>query len=255
MSFRTVLVGMLVVSTVVAASSALAAADSKRPFRVTSSLDGKSALPLRIHWTARPRIANSKVRKVDFLIDGRLGWVEHNAPYVYGDDGNWLVTSFLKPGPHRFAVRAVAYGGRRALRTVTATVSASPDPPAALAGTWSRIATDDDLTKCTSGNCPPTGTWTLRITSTGWSIRDPESGGGLFDVGYPSDGQLQMRPTIEAPPYPNPNNGGWCSDTDPLSNWTATPAVDGSSLSLRPVGQDPCGDRAAILEGTWSRLP
>ena len=62
-----------------------------------------------------------------------------------------------------------------------------------------------------------------------------------------------MRPTIEYPPYPNDNKGGFCEDTDPLATWTYTVANDGKTLSLHPTGHDPCGDRAAILEGTWRR--
>ena len=43
----------------------------------------------------------------------------------------------------------------------------------------------------------------------GWQLRDPTPGGswGLFDVLYQPGGRLQMRPTIEYPPYPNSNNG------------------------------------------------
>jgi hypothetical protein len=33
-----------------------------QPFAVTSSLDGKSVLPRRIHWIARVQVASSKVR-------------------------------------------------------------------------------------------------------------------------------------------------------------------------------------------------
>jgi hypothetical protein len=35
---------------------------------------------------------------VAFIIDGQRGWVEQKAPYFYGTDGNWLVTTFLTPG-------------------------------------------------------------------------------------------------------------------------------------------------------------
>ena len=51
---------------------------------VTSTLDGHTALPLRIHWQAFPSGPAADVSEVDFLIDGRLGWVEHNTPYFYG---------------------------------------------------------------------------------------------------------------------------------------------------------------------------
>src|SRR5439155_2469482 len=34
-------------------------------------------------------------------------WTTHSAPWYYGDNGNWLVASPLKPGEHTFAVRAL----------------------------------------------------------------------------------------------------------------------------------------------------
>jgi hypothetical protein len=30
------------------------------------------------------------VTEVDFLIDGKLTWVEKSAPFDFGDDGNYL---------------------------------------------------------------------------------------------------------------------------------------------------------------------
>jgi hypothetical protein len=62
-----------------------------------------------------------------------------------------------------------------------------------------------------------------------------------------------MRPTIEYPPYPNGNNGGFCADTDPLSSWTVAVSADGQTMTLNPSGSDTCGDRLAILQGTWTR--
>ena len=239
----------------IAVSSALAGGNAK-PIKVTSTLDRRTVLPTRIHWVGRPSIAPANVASVEFLIDGRLGWVERHAPYVYGNDGNWLVTSFLKPGVHTFTVRVTTLTGTIARDTVRARVAAPAAPPAELSGTWSRTPTEEDLKKCTaaSGGCPPTGTWGLTISARGWTMRDPQNGGGLFDVAYLADGRLQMRPTIEYPPFPNSNNGGWCGDTDPLSIWSAIASSDGKTLQLAPVGGDPCGNRAAILEGTWTRV-
>src|SRR5205085_9883793 len=114
---------------------------------------------------------------------------------------------------------------QRTSDTVTARVLPAPAPPSELAGTWSRTATKDDLKKCKTaaeGGCPPTGVWKITIGSRGWAPTDPEGNRGLFDVAYLGDGRVQLRPTIEYPPFPNSNNGGWCSDTDPLASWTTT---------------------------------
>jgi hypothetical protein len=239
-----------------AAPSTRASSASSPALRVTSTLDGHTSLPLRIHWQAFPSAPPADVSEVDFLIDGRLGWVEHNTPYFYGDDGNWLVTSFLAAGEHAFTVRVITADGHTATDTVRASVTVPPAPPRVLAGvTWVHQVTAADVLKATSGQPPPPGRWRLRIGPMGWQLRDPTptGGWGLFDVRYGPDASLQMRPTIEYPPYPNSNNGGFCEDTDPLWTWTYSVGDGGQTLTLRPVGHDPCGDRIAILAGTWTR--
>jgi hypothetical protein len=236
------------------ASPAHTSTASPTPVVVTSTLAGMSSLPLRIHWEAMPSVPPAQVSEVDFLIDGRLGWVENVAPYFYGDDGNWLVTSFLTPGKHSFTVRVITVSGQQATSTVNAVVAASPSPPAGLAGTWTRTVTPDDVKKATSDMPPPPGIWHLTIGSVGWKLLDPHGGMLLFDVGYPAATTLEMRPTIEYPPFPNSNNGGFCGDTDPVFTWTASIGGDGKTLTLHPAGNDPCGDREAILEGSWSRV-
>jgi hypothetical protein len=222
---------------------------------VRSTLDRHTALPLRIHWAATPSAPPDQVSEVDFLIDGKLGWVEHTPPYYYGDDGNWLVTSFLTPGEHTFTVRAITVQGKTVTDTVKASISAPPAPPPTLRGTWKRLVTATDVTKASSNQPPPTGRWKLRIVPNGWQLRDPTPGAswGLFDVKYLPRKKLQMRPTIEHPPYPNSNNGGFCEATDPLSTWTYSIGAGGGTLAVHALGRDPCGDRTAILNGTWTR--
>ncbi len=82
---------------VVAVSSALARSDTNTGFTVTSSLDGKTVLPVRSHWIAYPQIDSSQgqVAEVDYLIDGFHAWTAHNSPWYFGDSGNWLVTTIL----------------------------------------------------------------------------------------------------------------------------------------------------------------
>ena len=66
---------------------------------ITSTLAGHTSLPHRIYWQATPSVPGTDVSEVDFLIDGKVYWVEYNAPYFYGGNYNYLVTSFLPPGP------------------------------------------------------------------------------------------------------------------------------------------------------------
>lgn len=239
------------IAAVIASSSAFAG--SGQPFKVTSTLDGKTVLPLRIHWAGQPHLVLSKVREVDFLIDGRLGWVERKSPFVYASDGNWLVTSFLTPGKHTFTTRVITTSGSNSVDSVRARVIPAPAPPSSVAGDWQRTVTAADVKKATSSQPPPAGLWKITINSRGWVMTDPQNGGAMFDVGYLSASRLQMRPTIETPPFPNPNNGGFCDSTDPLSTWTVSVSSAGTTMSLNPAHADPCGDRAAILQGTWTR--
>ena len=89
--------GLVLVAAGILAVPAALAQGGAAGFTVRSSLDGKTVLPLRIHWVAHPQLPAAQVKEVDFLIDGRLGWVEKKTPYVYADDGNWLVTTILAP--------------------------------------------------------------------------------------------------------------------------------------------------------------
>ena len=244
-------------STVAAASSALAATGSKKPFEVSSTLDGKSVLPQRIHWLAFPKLPRSQIAKVDFLIDGKVRWIEYNAPYTYGDDGNWLVTSWLTPGMHRFSVRVKTNKGRVASDTVLAQVVASPPPPAGLDGThWTRTFAAGQLDADT-----PVGIWTITIDSTGLRIKDPGGGANYIDVVYPSPGALQSRGGIwtRNPTTAEKRNGGahiqegngWCSDTNKSVDFRW--AVAGTTLTLTLVGQDNCGV-SSVWAGDWTRV-
>jgi hypothetical protein len=232
---------------VVAASSALARGEAK-PFSVTSTLDGKKVLPLRIRWRAQPQnVALAQVKEVDYLIDGRRAWVEHHPPYFYGSNegsyGNWLVTSFLAPGVHTFAVRAVIRSGKTASDTLKARVVPAPSPPAKLAGAWTRLVTASDLKKGPPG--PPAGRWTITITSVGWAVGP----GDNFDVRYLPSGNVVMGPEVDTPTQ---QSGAFCG-VDPLHEWQVALSADDQSMTLDPVGHDGCGDRVAIMQGTWAR--
>jgi hypothetical protein len=242
---RVLMVGLL--TCVVAVSSALASGDPK-PFTVSSTLDGKTVLPLRIAWIAHPRIALKQVARVDYLIDGHLAWIEHSPPYYYGGnhghDSNWLVTSFLKPGLHTFTVEALTTDGQSASDTIKARVLAAPPPPAKLAGAWTRMVTTDDVKKGPKG--PPPGRWTITISSIGWATGP----GDDFDVRYLPNGNVVMGPEIDTLTR---HSGAFCG-VDPLHTWTVALTADDKSMQLNPVGSDNCGDRLAILQGTWTRV-
>jgi hypothetical protein len=221
---------------------------------VASTLDGHATLPHRIHWQATPSVPDSEVWWVEFLIDGQLAWKEQTPPYFFGDHGGYLTTTFLKPGQHTFTVRLLTADYKRPESTVVAAVAAPPSPPAGLAGSsWARTLTASERAKATSSEPPPTGRWGLRIDAVGWMIHGPDGGDLLFDVVYGADGAVQLRASIERPPFPSPTGGAFCDEPDQSALWAYTIGDGGNSLRLEPVKHDPCGDRLAILEGTWTR--
>ena len=243
MSFGIRLIAVLALSTAIATSAA--ARSTNQPFTVSSSLNGKAVLPHRIHWLAVPQLPRAQLAEVDFLIDGKVRWVEHNPPYAYGDDGNWLVTSWLTPGPHRFTTRARSTNGKTAVRTTIARVLPAPPPPAELAGSWSRAVPPGQ----TGG--APAGTWVLSIDEKGWKIRDPEGTGGLIDVAALAGGRIEARGGIWTMPH-NPYEGNaWCEDTNTPVDYRWT--VSANTLTLTLDGPDRCGGQHFIWAGTWTR--
>lgn len=232
-----------------------------RPLKIRSTLDGKTVLPHKIRWLAKPNIPPFQVIRVDFLIDGKLHWTEFATPFTYGDDGNWLVTSWLTPGLHRFTVRMKSSDDRFASDTVRAQVMPPPVPPAELDGTnWTRTLTQSQV-----GPSTPSGTWGLAIDKTGWKITDPGGGGVYMDVAYLSPGLLEAGAGISTRPLtlaqrqgkgqPVLEGNGWCGETNvPVDyQW----AVSGNTLTLTLAGQDNCGDpgdsESMIWAGTWTR--
>jgi hypothetical protein len=229
------------------------------PLVVTSSLDGKRVLPQVTRWLAHPNVAPAQVTRVDFLIDGKLRWIEQLAPYNYGsDDEKGHLTTIVR-----------ATHGRTATDVVSARVVPSPTPPAALAGTWTRQLTPQDAAKADpkygTDNVPPTGKWRLIIDRVGiWEL-DP-LGTGIVQ-GYSISGATlhTLAPITMVPRKPNHDPGQIsrfgahidagggidCDESGPFGtyHWSVT----GNELALSVVNE-PCGQRRAVYEGTWTRL-
>jgi hypothetical protein len=217
---------------------------------VTSSLDGRTSLPHRIHWTATPSRLG-RIKEVEFLIDGHKDWVEYHPPYFYGTDHSYLVTSFLQPGEHTFTVKAIPVHGHSASNSVTATVPPTSSPPAALQGTWKAA---HEFT-------------TLVVSSEGWHM----DGGPWADVAYPASGIAQVKSWMaagqknsDAPTWDGSylfgymchnRQGGpagsklWSSRDESRYRWTVT----GRHLQLTLVGGHPCQGLKQFLASSWTK--
>jgi len=233
------------------------------PLRITTTLDGHEAIPLRFRWLARPSVPEGQVSQVDFLIDGRLLGIEREAPYNYGSDDlhghlGWLVTSWLGRGPHRFTARARLKDGRTASDTVIAGVERAPAPPASLSGVrWRRKVTKRAIAQ--AGGDIPAGTWQLIVDRVGvWEL-DPLGSGVAEHLAFQRhrmvvDAALWMTFYVDGHGHLNRYGhkdigAGFREDGPPATyRWSATR----KTLTLTAI-KEPTGSRRAIWEGTWTR--
>jgi hypothetical protein len=235
------------VAALVVATTGTAIAAASTGFTVASTLAGKRALPRRVHWLGRPSLPPANVREVDFMIDGRRAWVEHRAPYSYGYDTNYLVTSWLRPGLHTFTVVAVATDGRRATVSSRSRTAAPPTPSPALAGTWHR-----HVSAAEASGSGPAGTWTLTVDAVGWRILDPSRRrGALIDVAYLAPGAIEARGGIATRDHDPRENNLWCDEPfQPVRyHWRA----DAGRLTLTLAGPRRCGAQSRVWAAVWTR--
>ena len=233
---------------------------------VRSTLDGKTILPHRIHWLGLPSVPAAKVLEVDFMIDGEKAWVERRAPYTYSDDRGYLVTSWLTPGRHEFTTRVIARDGRRAEDTVVARVIPPPAPPTSLAGKWQR---DADTSAVPASDLTPSGVYTLTFEKRWIQSRFPgrfapghgpgssahTGHGWLLDSDWtPGSNRFHVQGAVVFRLlHPEDQEGGsFCGLWGPGADYRWS--VTGNNLTLTPVGNDPCRDRAVVWAGVWKRL-
>ena len=233
--------------------------------KVTSTLDGKRSIPLRTHWIATAHPAGAIVTQVDFLIDRHLAWTEMNSPYVFGsdDDGTnlgFLITTWLRPGRHSFTVRAIGESGRVVSDTVTARVTAAPQPPTALQGTWTRTMTQQDITNAGLTLGPPTGRWQLVFDRVGaWEL-DP-LGTGLGTQYAVTGNTINAYAPIQEAPCCSSGSGGIvryghhglggvdCNPSGPFGSYSWS--VHADTLTLTPIVKG-CPSQEAIWAGVWT---
>ncbi|HZQ64072.1 MAG TPA: hypothetical protein VFA66_02440 [Gaiellaceae bacterium] len=248
---------------------ALPAAAGGRQLTVGSTLDGKTVLPERIPWLAHPSLPPAQVEEVDFLIDGKVRWIEHKAPYSYGDDGEALVTSWLTPGLHTFAVHALASNGQSATDALRARVLPAPEPPAALAGSWQRDVDTSSYQPLPAGEELPSGSYRLTFDKRWIQARFPGAfvpgtgpgsslhtgHGWLIDAAWtPGSGSFHVQGavTFRVLHDTDREGGWWCGPG--VGAATYRWAVTDKTLTLSVAGNDPCRYRKAVWAGRWTRV-
>jgi hypothetical protein len=231
--------------------------------KITTTLEGRNAIPQRFRWLAHPSVPEAKIDAVDFLIDGKLRGVERHAPYNYGSDDlhghlGWLVTSWLTPGQHRFTARARLRDGRTASDTAVVRVGKAPAPPTRIGRThWQREVTAGAIAKA-GGDIPP-GRWQLVFDRTGvWEL-DP-AGSGVVEHAVVRGDRVAIDAAVWMVPYDNGHGKvnryghkdigfGFREDGPPaVYRWS----VSGDTLRLTAL-QESSGSRRAMWNGTWTR--
>jgi hypothetical protein len=241
----TVKLGATAVVAILVLSLAAAAAGSRQAPAVRSTLAGRTVLPHRIAWHGVPNVPRAQVREVEFLIDGKLSWIERNPPYVYGGDGNELVTSWLAPGRHRFTVVAISTSRGRATTKTTARVLPTRPPPAALVGNWQRT-----VTTLEAGNSGRPGKWRLIVDKVGWRVLDPTDHGALIDVVYLSPGRIEARGGVATRNHSAREGNVWCEEHYRPVRYVWT--VVGDTLTLALAGPKRCDGQSKVWAADWS---
>jgi hypothetical protein len=255
----------------VVAGGVLAAALGTKPaeaqpsaaFTIRSSLDGKAVLPHRIRWIAHPS-AFVVFPGVEFLIDGKLVFDNRLEPYAFGADGRdeatgtvktgYLVTSWLSPGKHRFTVRAKRGPDRvEATRTVVARVLAAPAPPAALAGTWTRVlpnAVPPDRNVLYRSVTAQPGTYRITVDRRFIRMSGPAPRKHIKIDYVASPATI----TIRGPVWTgDPDEGAICDPWGPEATYSWS--VSDGTLTLAPASSaDGCRQRGALFTGEWTRV-
>jgi hypothetical protein len=224
--------------TVTATSAPTAASTPGSLLTVTSSIADGTSLATPMTWVATVAgQLTAPVDRVEFLIDGRLAWTEHNPPYFFNDDGNMLIPSVLDPGSHHLVIDVYTAAGPVATATATVTTS-RPVVPASLAGK-------------TFSHQPEGGpAWRYTFGADGVIRFDDASGSGGTEAFIATpDGEL----TLYGPAnwiVAEDRRGSFCDGPEGIT--TMKWHMSGQDLTLSPMGlADRCPDRATNLTGAY----
>ena len=223
-----------------------ASSEAASPLTVTSSLaDGP--LARAVEWTARVSgPTDVAIDRVEFLLDGKVAWTEHNPPYTFNDDGNVLMPWALEPGTHQLAINVVTASGVATSAPVTVTTDRPPVPEALLDQRFVRT-----VPASASG---PVGDWHLKFAADGViTLTDPWGGGVTEGFQAAADGTMSLYGPANWV-APASLRGSICDYAEGAvaMGWQ----VKGSELTLSSGDRpDPCPDRAFLFVGTWTVSP
>jgi hypothetical protein len=223
---------------------------------VVSSIEDGATLARALHWTARPLgVASAAVERVDFLIDGKRRWSEHNPPYFFNDDGNLLHPWLLGAGARTLAVQVRTTDGERATTSSRVEIASAPGVPTALVGDFSRRVTAADAKRAATARepaseGPPTGTWRIHVRPDGLILfDDPLGSGGAEAFTATRDGELTLAGPVNwrVPPE---RQGGFC---EPARLGRYRWSAHEGRVTLSAEDESGCAYRDLVFTGAWNR--
>lgn len=229
---------------------------------VSMSIADGSTLAEAVPWQVTATAASSdSVASVDFLVDGKTLWTEHESPYVFDDDQQVLPPWLLGAGDHVLTAHVRTAAGGAADATAHVTVHVDLGSATRLAGTYRRVVTATDQrrvvpyrveSKGAFGDVPPAGPWTLRIMGDGEIVGVDPSGdqANPFVEPFTVHGSTL---TLYGPAVwrqPDPTTPSLFCEPEMPSDYTWS--LSGTSLTIA-TKQHACADRDTVFVGTWTK--
>ena len=261
--FAVPLAAVAVVGLLAVVAGASAHAPSRSPelvqqaagWSVTSSIVDGATLAGPVHWSAGPvGTPPGGLDRVEFLIDGKLLWVERHAPYDFNNDANYLYPYVFTRGPHQLIARAVSTSGEQVTATANVQMAQSPPRiPRALQATWKHRVSQSVIDRGSVPGDPPLpgGVLRMKFGADGLALASPPKPvmAGYYAFAATARGVLHFGGPVNWLTAQSSFEGICHGDrTFARYRWK----IDDRALTLKVI-KDPCRLRAALLTGRWTR--
>lgn len=248
--------GTLCAAAAVVGLLAVVAGARAADWSVTSSIADGATLTAPVQWSAEPvGTPPSGLDRIEFQIDDRVRWVEHNAPFYFNNDGNYLYPYLFARGPHQLITRAVAISGEQVTATATVQMTQTlPKVPRRLQATWKHRVSQSVIDHNSADGDPPlpAGLYRIKFGANGVSLASPPPGPatpGNYAFSATARGTLNLGGPVNWLTSQSSTDGICHGDqTFARYRWKIRHHV----LTVK-VMKEPCGLRRAILAGRWRR--
>jgi hypothetical protein len=237
------------------ASPASAGAQAPAAWGLSSTIVDGATLAAPVRWSAEPvGTPPGGLDRIEFLVDGKVLWVEHHAPYDFNNDANYLYPYVFARGPHQLVARGVSATGEQVTATANVRMTqAPPKIPRALQATWKHRVSQAVIDHNSAPGDPPVpgGVFREKFGANGLSLVTPPKPviGGYYAFSATARGALDLGGPVN---WLTAQSGyeGICHGDQTFARyrWKIAHRV----LTLTVV-RDPCRLRAAVLAGKWTR--